>query len=120
MFIVDGPTSADLLKVGLNIIPAEQCGQMLSAVSSNRFHNVDDASQLCAGNVKGGEDTCAVRRDPSLFYTARDDVCAFRRRESIDLHCRRAIPADRFKSIIRSTRVCTRKSEQRRTDTGVP
>lgn len=54
-----GPTSDVLLKVQLNVIPNNECRQYVEADQKKLKQGVVD-SQLCAGVLAGGMDTCQV------------------------------------------------------------
>ncbi|XP_050421565.1 venom protease-like [Adelges cooleyi] len=54
-----GPTSSDLLKVVLNNIPSSQCNvSYSSSVGHQLAFGILEESQICAGHVDGGIDTC--------------------------------------------------------------
>jgi len=69
---LDGPTSADLLQVVLNVVPADQCDRSYSSSAGrNLSRGIDDDSQLCAGHLAGGKDTCGVRDFHMTMYFFR-------------------------------------------------
>jgi len=59
--VAAGSVSSDLLKVVLDVIPGNQCkSNYASAAKSQLLSGILDESQMCAGDVKGEKDTCAV------------------------------------------------------------
>lgn len=58
---LDGPISADLLKVDLNIIPADRCNSSYFGTLGQKLkYGILTDSQICAGSFEGGKDTCSV------------------------------------------------------------
>jgi len=56
-------TSSKLLKVQLNVVPANQCNDSYaSSIGHNLTRGIDKDSQICAGYLQGGKDACGVRR----------------------------------------------------------
>uniref|UniRef100_A0A2S2Q5K2 Serine protease snake n=1 Tax=Sipha flava TaxID=143950 RepID=A0A2S2Q5K2_9HEMI len=56
----DGPTSADLLKVDLTTIPADQCNSSYFGTFGQKLKfGILNDSQMCAGSIDGGKDTCS-------------------------------------------------------------
>lgn len=58
LFEKGGQQSNDLLKVALDIITNTQCSQMYGQTKKLRSGIVN--SQICAGYLAGGKDTCQV------------------------------------------------------------
>lgn len=55
------PQSDELLKVELDIIDQNLCNRLIEDKLSLSYDELTDRSQLCAGVLRGGRDTCQVR-----------------------------------------------------------
>jgi len=56
-----GPTSPDLLKVTLDIIPSSLCKTNYASIGKKQLmHGIVEDSMICAGYAGGEKDTCAV------------------------------------------------------------
>lgn len=70
-----GPTSADLLKVDLNIIPADQCNASYFSNNDPKLKfGIRADSMICAGSINGDKDTCAViyKSYMAIFFSMSD------------------------------------------------
>ena len=54
--------SNHLLEVNITIVSDKICKSSHSATSKKTPRGIDTATQLCAGELAGGKDTCPVRR----------------------------------------------------------
>lgn len=71
-------TSSKLLRVQLNVVPANQCnGSYASSVGRNLTRGIDGDSQICAGYSQGGKDTCGVRRFLFFNFSAPARIRSF-------------------------------------------
>ncbi|XP_058456743.1 venom protease-like [Malaya genurostris] len=70
-----GDKSDELLKVSLNIYDNEVCGR--GYVNSRQLKKGIMRSQLCAGNVLGGQDTCQGDSGGPLQITKQENHCVF-------------------------------------------
>lgn len=70
-----GKTSDELLQVSLEIISNEQCQSIWRQAGINNF-TVND-SQICAGDKRGGKDTCNGDSGGGMMFTKQDNKCLF-------------------------------------------
>lgn len=54
------PQSEELLKVELDVIEQSQCNKLIEENLSLSREKLTDKSQLCAGVLNGGRDTCGT------------------------------------------------------------
>lgn len=70
-----GRTSNELLKVGLDIIPNQECQSIWAKAGLPNF--VISDTQMCAGDKKGGKDTCNGDSGGPMTITKKDNNCLF-------------------------------------------
>lgn len=88
MNCLGGEQSNDLLKVALDIISSTQCNQMYGTSKRLRFGIIE--SQICAGYLAGGKDTCQVNY--TYIFLLKVNVAKL-----INFFLFRAILVDQFK-----------------------
>ncbi|CAG9790612.1 unnamed protein product [Diatraea saccharalis] len=69
-------TSKELQKVSLSLLDNNQCDQLLVS-SRNRHWGGFQQSQMCAGELRGGKDTCQGDSGSPLQVTSKDNQCIF-------------------------------------------
>ncbi|KAI5636812.1 trypsin domain-containing protein [Phthorimaea operculella] len=68
--------SKELQKVSLSLLENDYCDPLL-AESRNRNWNGFQAGQLCAGELRGGKDTCQGDSGSPLQVASKDNQCIF-------------------------------------------
>lgn len=63
------PQSEELLKVELDIVKKSKCNSLLEEKLSLSREKQTDNSQVCAGVLTGGRDTCGVKFKKLLILT---------------------------------------------------
>ncbi|KAI5747039.1 hypothetical protein M8J77_010447 [Diaphorina citri] len=74
-----GDRSSDvLLKVGLNFIDSQKCASLYRSEQSSSLHKGIVDSQLCAGELQGGYDTCLGDSGGPLQVTSDTNQCIYK------------------------------------------
>ncbi|CAH2987898.1 unnamed protein product [Chilo suppressalis] len=69
-------TSKELQKVSLSLLQNSQCDQLLLSSRNRHWAGFRD-TQMCAGELRGGKDTCQGDSGSPLQVTSRDNQCIF-------------------------------------------
>ncbi|XP_075989698.1 venom protease-like [Anticarsia gemmatalis] len=69
-------TSNELKKVSLSIFNNRECDKLLENEHSRKFHGVVE-TQMCAGELRGGVDTCQGDSGSPLQVASLDNQCIF-------------------------------------------
>lgn len=70
-----GPNSDRLLKVNLNIYNNSECSRVYA--NDDKISRGIVKTMLCAGDNKGGKDTCLGDSGGPLFVTEKENMCTF-------------------------------------------
>ncbi|XP_004922188.1 serine protease snake [Bombyx mori] len=69
-------TAKELQKVSLSLLQNEYCDGILEAIRNRRWQGFA-ATQMCAGELRGGKDTCQGDSGSPLQVASKDNQCIF-------------------------------------------
>ncbi|XP_026748047.1 serine protease snake-like [Trichoplusia ni] len=69
-------TSKELQKVSLSLLPNDYCDDLLKNIRNRHFSGFQP-TQMCAGELRGGRDTCQGDSGSPLQVVSKDNSCIF-------------------------------------------